>query len=140
MAWQNGRVTTSTWLAILSVLIALGAIAGYVSLVGVEIVRNHPEGYVLAFALATAVAVLAVTRTSDRRWPAWVALGLTSLLLIAGAWFNFVGARVPDVPVAIRVGEAAPDFTLPDASGKPVTLAEYRGKKPVVLVFYRGYW
>jgi hypothetical protein len=140
MAWHNGRVTTSTWLAILSVLIALGAIAGYVSLVGVEIVRNHPEGYVLAFALATAVAVLAVTRTSDRRWPAWVALGLTSLLLIAGAWFNFVGARVPDVPVAIRVGEAAPDFTLPDASGKPVTLAEYRGKKPVVLVFYRGYW
>jgi hypothetical protein len=140
MAWQNGSVTTSTWLAILSVLIALGAIAGYVSLVGVEIVRNHPEGYVLAFALATAVAVLAVTRAGGRRWPAWVALGLTSLLLIAGAWFNFVGARVPDVPVAIRVGEAAPDFTLPDASGKPVTLAEYRGKKPVVLVFYRGYW
>jgi AhpC/TSA family len=140
MAWQNGGVTTSTWLAILSVLIALGAIAGYVSLVGVEIVRNHPEGYVLAFALATAVAVLAVTRAGGRRWPAWVALGLTSLLLIAGAWFNFVGARVPDVPVAIRVGEAAPDFTLPDASGKPVTLAEYRGKKPVVLVFYRGYW
>lgn len=140
MAWHNGRVTTSTWLAILSVLIALGAIAGYVSLVGVEIVRNHPEGYVLAFALATAVAVLAVTRAAGRRWPAWVALGLTSLLLIAGAWFNFVGARVPDVPVAIRVGETAPDFTLPDASGKPVTLAEYRGKKPVVLVFYRGYW
>ena len=38
------------------------------------------------------------------------------------------------------MGEPAPDFTLLDASGKPVTLADYRGKKPVVLVFYRGYW
>jgi peroxiredoxin len=47
---------------------------------------------------------------------------------------------VPDTPVAIKVGEPAPDFTLADASGKPVALAAYRGKKPVVLVFYRGYW
>lgn len=134
-------MTASTWLAILSVLIAAAGIVGYVSLVGVEIVRNHPEGYVLAFAVAVALAVLAVKwAKGGRRWPAWVALGLTGLLLIGGAWFNFVGARVPDAPVAIAVGEAAPNFTLPDASGKPVTLAEYRGKKPVVLVFYRGYW
>jgi len=38
------------------------------------------------------------------------------------------------------VGERPPDFTLPDAAGRPVSLAGYRGKKPVVLVFYRGYW
>jgi peroxiredoxin len=38
------------------------------------------------------------------------------------------------------LGERAPDFTLPDATGRPVSLAEYRGKKPVVIVFYRGYW
>ena len=69
-----------------------------------------------------------------------MALGVTSLLLIAGAWFNFVVTRVPDAPVAFKVGEPAPDFTLPDAAGRPVTLADYRGTKPVVLVFYRGYW
>ncbi len=40
----------------------------------------------------------------------------------------------------IKIGEAAPDFTLEDQDGKPVTLSEYRGKKTVVLVFYRGYW
>jgi hypothetical protein len=39
-----------------------------------------------------------------------------------------------------RVGQPAPDFTLPDAAGRPVKLADYRGQKPVVLVFYRGYW
>ena len=76
----------------------------------------------------------------DRLWPAWLALGLSSLLLVGGAWFNFVAARVPDAPTALRVGKQPPDFTLPDAAGRPVSLADYRGKKPVVLIFYRGYW
>lgn len=40
----------------------------------------------------------------------------------------------------IKPGVAAPDFTLADESGKQVTLANHRGKKTVVLVFYRGYW
>jgi cytochrome oxidase Cu insertion factor (SCO1/SenC/PrrC family) len=40
----------------------------------------------------------------------------------------------------VKAGEAAPEFTLEDQDGKPVTLSDYRGKKTVVLVFYRGYW
>ena len=40
----------------------------------------------------------------------------------------------------IAVGEVAPDFTLEDQSGRKVTLSDARGKSPVVLVFYRGYW
>ena len=32
-------------------------------------------------------------------------------------------------------GDAAPDFTLPDADGKPVALKDYRGRK-VVVYFY----
>jgi cytochrome oxidase Cu insertion factor (SCO1/SenC/PrrC family) len=40
----------------------------------------------------------------------------------------------------IKVGDAAPDFVLEDQDGKPVQLSAYRGKKSVVLVFYRGYW
>jgi hypothetical protein len=139
-SWQNYQVTSSAWLALTSVLVAIGAVAAYVLLLGVALVRNNPEGYVIAFALATGLAVLAVVRARTRRWPAWVALSFTSLVLVAGAWFNFVLTRVPDTPTAFRVGERAPDFTLPDASGRPVTLADYRGKKPVVLVFYRGYW
>ena len=131
---------TSPWLAVLSVVVAIGAAATYALLLEVAIVRNHPEGYVVAFALATALAALAVARGRGRRWPAWLALVFSSLLLVAGAWFNFVGARVPAGPTALRVGERAPDFTLTDAAGRPLSLADYRGKKPVVLVFYRGYW
>ena len=40
----------------------------------------------------------------------------------------------------IKVGQPAPDFSLEDASGKTIALPEFRDKKTVVLVFYRGYW
>ncbi len=40
----------------------------------------------------------------------------------------------------VAVGEAAPDFTLEDQHNNRVTLSDARGKSPVVLVFYRGYW
>jgi hypothetical protein len=133
-------MTTSGRLAALSGIVAIGAVAAYVLLLRVAVIRNHPEGYVVAFALATALAAVAVARARGRRWPAWLALGLSSLLLLAGAWFNFVVARVPVTPTALRMGERPPDFTLPDATGRPVSLADYRGKKPVVIIFYRGYW
>ena len=40
----------------------------------------------------------------------------------------------------VRNGEEAPDFTLEDLQGNPVTLSEARGKTATVVVFYRGYW
>jgi peroxiredoxin len=40
----------------------------------------------------------------------------------------------------VKVGDTAPDFTLEDQNGQKVTLSESRGKSPVVMVFYRGYW
>jgi cytochrome oxidase Cu insertion factor (SCO1/SenC/PrrC family) len=40
----------------------------------------------------------------------------------------------------VKAGDAAPDFRLEDQDGKPVALSDFRGKKTVVLVFYRGYW
>ncbi len=35
-----------------------------------------------------------------------------------------------------KEGEKAPDFKLPDQSGKPVSLSQFKGKSPVVLYFY----
>ena len=40
----------------------------------------------------------------------------------------------------VQVGDLAPDFSLRAYSGDVVTLSDFRGKKNVVLVFYRGYW
>jgi hypothetical protein len=39
-----------------------------------------------------------------------------------------------------KVGDRAPDFTLPDRSGQPVSLASLLARGPVVLSFYRGRW
>jgi cytochrome oxidase Cu insertion factor (SCO1/SenC/PrrC family) len=46
----------------------------------------------------------------------------------------------PTDPNRIKVGQPAPDFSLEDAGGKTIALSEFRDKKTVVLVFYRGYW
>jgi cytochrome oxidase Cu insertion factor (SCO1/SenC/PrrC family) len=48
-------------------------------------------------------------------------------------------AQQPQPAVAathLKVGDAAPDFTLPDQNGAPVKLSDFRGKKNVVLAFY----
>jgi peroxiredoxin len=41
---------------------------------------------------------------------------------------------------ALQVGSKAPDFSLPDAHGKPVTLSALLAKGPAVVTFYRGGW
>ena len=58
---------TRYWPALLSVALSLGAVAGYVSLLRVPVIRNHPALYLTAFALATAIAALASWRAA--RWP-----------------------------------------------------------------------
>ncbi len=37
--------------------------------------------------------------------------------------------------MSIQEGEAAPQFTLPDANGKEVSLRDFRGKN-IILYFY----
>jgi len=39
-----------------------------------------------------------------------------------------------------KVGQPASDFTLPNAGGRQVSLAELRARGSVVLSFYRGRW
>jgi len=41
-----------------------------------------------------------------------------------------------DRTATLKVGDTAPDFTLPDQNGNKVTLSSFRGTKNVVLVFH----
>lgn len=41
---------------------------------------------------------------------------------------------------ALKAGQPAPDFELPDMAGNMVTLAQLRAEGPLALVFYRGRW
>ncbi len=49
---------------------------------------------------------------------------------------NVLGA--PGEPIV--VGEAAPEFTLPEARGAQIRLSDLTRNEKVVLVFYRGGW
>jgi len=71
-------------------------------------------------------------------------LGVLSLAVVGFFLFaTLVASRqLPAATNAPKVGEKAPDFTLPDSQGRPVALHDLVGpRKPwVVLIFYRGYW
>jgi cytochrome oxidase Cu insertion factor (SCO1/SenC/PrrC family) len=50
------------------------------------------------------------------------------------------GDLLPTDLERVQINSPAPDFTLEDEKGTPVSLSQFRGKKNVVLVFYRGHW
>ena len=41
---------------------------------------------------------------------------------------------------ALKVGQQAPNFELPDMGGHKVSLAQLHAEGPLALVFYRGLW
>ena len=45
-----------------------------------------------------------------------------------------------DSTLKVKVGDLAPDFTLPSVSGDNITLSQYRGKKHVVISFVPAAW
>jgi cytochrome oxidase Cu insertion factor (SCO1/SenC/PrrC family) len=59
------------------------------------------------------------------------------LCLIACAGIGaMLSAQNAPPKTTLKVGDEAPDFSLPDTSGKQVKLSDFRGKKPVVLAFF----
>lgn len=55
---------------------------------------------------------------------------------LAAASLLALGAGAASADTKLKVGDMAPDFTLPSTAGKQIHLADYRGKKSVVLAFY----
>ncbi len=61
------------------------------------------------------------------------------LVLLATIFASQAPGQQPQPAIAkthLKVGDVAPDFTLPDQNRKPVKLSDFRGKKNVVLAFY----
>jgi hypothetical protein len=73
-------------------------------------------------------------------------LAAVVLFFVAGSAIGFFQARnLPKSPHAPAVGERAPDFSLPDTTGRMTSLSDLLapgGARPraVLLVFYRGWW
>lgn len=88
----------------------------------------------MLYASALFLALTAAWR-DRRRWVRGVA-AFEVLVVSASVWAFFGLAGLPAAAPPSR----APDFTLPDQDGRPVTLAEELARGPVLLVFYRGHW
>jgi peroxiredoxin len=61
--------------------------------------------------------------------------------LLAAAAVMFASSAVmlgqqPGELTPLKVGDEAPNFTLGSTAGAKVTLADYKGKNPVVLAFF----
>lgn len=137
-------------------LLTLFAVASYVLVfVRYPITRDVPWVTFLLFAVALILLLVGLRRAFGQSalYRGKIAGPiLTSLSVALIAFFTYgtlYGSRVPASKEAPKVGEKAPDFSLPDTHGNPLSLAtllasplDSAGKPPraVLLVFYRGYW
>jgi peroxiredoxin Q/BCP len=48
---------------------------------------------------------------------------------------DMTDSGIDTAPVRLSPGDLAPDFTLPDAEGTPVTLSEHRGRRVIVYCY-----
>lgn len=81
--------------------------------------------------------------------PILAVLGLAGVGFFCYGFF-YVARQLPSAEAMPRVGQKAPDFTLPDQNGKTVTLPELLTSTPAgvagakangaLLIFYRGHW
>lgn len=117
--------------------------------------RDFPWLNLLLFGVGLVVLGVGSRRAFAQpgRWFSKLSASLLSVLsvLILGlfVFYNFsLSAQLPASTGAPKVGEKAPDFTLPDQDGKDVRLSELvasLGTAPgqdryLLLLFYRGYW
>ena len=120
------------------------------------ITRNFPWANLLIFVVALVFLFLGVRRgfASDHSHPIGskivtsIVATLSVVILGLFIFIIFIGGRwLPASKGAPQVGQRAPEFALPDASGKQVSLNELltapingNAPKGVLLIFYRGYW
>lgn len=116
--------------------------------------RDLPWANWLLFALGLGLVGVGISRAfrQPERFRGKVLgsiLGVLSLAVVGLFLFMTLSyaRQLPESAGAPKVGEKAPDFTLPDAQGKPVQLysllEQPGGGAPgswVILIFYRGYW
>ena len=152
---MNARqINWPLWIGLLLTLI--GGFSYIAVFIWFPITRDFPWANLLIFGVAAIFLWLGLRRgfargrAHPKRSKVITSLvTLFSVAIIALFLFSyFVFARwLPASTGAPQVGQKVPEFTLPDSTGKQVSLNELLtapidGKAPkgVLLIFYRGYW
>lgn len=149
------KTRSFNWPVWAGLLLSVAAFISYfLVFVRFPLTRDFPWASLLLFAAAAALLLVGVRRAfaPERRTGSKVAGLVAATLGVAIFGFfvftTFIMARwIPAARGAPQVGQKAPEFSLSDTDGRPVSLSELlstpvKGKAPkgVLLVFYRGYW
>lgn len=128
--------------------IVLLAAFSFLYLIQFPVTRDFPWVNLLLFAVGGCFLAVGLKRAfgSPERYRgkiSGIVLGVLSLAIFGLFYYGtFVLTRdIPSASGAPHPGTQAPDFTLSDAGGKSVMLADLiRNNRAVLLIFYRGYW
>ncbi len=63
-------------------------------------------------------------------------MNLRSCTAALAALLVTAGVSTAQTPVELKVGDPAPDFTLPASDGKTYSLADFKGKRAVVVAWF----
>jgi drug/metabolite transporter (DMT)-like permease len=138
------RWNLSLWLGF---LFALAGLFTYPVFAQYPVTRDFPWANLLLFCVGTILLGLGLVRAFRRPHlyrgkilgPIFATVALLVFAFFAYATF-YVVRELPASAAAPRVGQKAPDFTLPDQNGRPVAFADLISDKGALLIFYRGYW
>lgn len=154
------------WMVWVGFALVLAGTASYPTLfIRFPITRDFPWANLLLLALAACLLTLGMLRAfkhpeTYRGKVSGTIMAALSVLLTGAffALFFYAAKQLPASKGAPRAGSFAPDFSLPDSTGRtialrslldspfhtndwPETSAAASGKTSgVVLIFYRGYW
>ena len=151
------HINLPIWAGFLLSLAALGSYPLFFA--QFPVTRDFPWANLLMFAAAAPLLAVGLRRAFSPQARYRGKITGSILTIGSGAAMGFfvflvffASRGLPDSHDAPRVGQKAPDFTLPDINGKPVSLTELLAQaqasasvksvrpRSVFLIFYRGYW
>src|SRR5437588_10847986 len=138
------------WMLWTGFLIVLVALFSFEIFARFPITRDFPWANLSLFAIGGILLVTGLVRAFGQPTeyrgkifgPILTVISVLIFALFAYALF-YVVRQMPASASAPRVGDKAPDFSLPDQNDRPVALHDLLtspGTRAALLIFYRGYW